>query len=219
MSPVAEFGPLVLNSDIDDAIVSLLRTWLPTHMAQLERERSLALGFLERPKPNSYVAHLDEPDFPEERLPVVSVASADTIGTPEKDGNGIYYAGWTVDVRVITRARDAASLRRKLGMYEGAVRRTMTQQIGVGGLDGETRWNGTDATRVAADERGLWLGAIVSHYICFVDAVVHAGVGPRIPNDPYPDPDPVGDPDAPYGDYVNVQDVVVDVQGNSPSTP
>jgi hypothetical protein len=216
----AEFGPLVLNTDIDDEVVSMLRTWLPLHLFALVVERSLAAGFLERPKPNSYVAHLDDSEFPDERLPVISVASANTVGTPEKDGAGLYYADWQVDVRIITRAHDAANLRRRLGLYEGAIRRILTQQPLNGEIVvGSTRFQGMEATQVARRSATDWLGALVSHYICSVDAVVHGGVGPHVPNTPYPDPDPVGDPNEPYEGYVQVQDVVVDVSGSSPSIP
>lgn len=215
IGPVADFGPLVLNIDVDELMLAQLRKWLPTYMAEIERERP-SLGALQRPKTTSYVNALEDEDFPEHWLPAIVVTSAATAGDPEKDGDGNYYAAWNVVVSAIVRGRDPKETRTLASAFEGCVRRLLVQQ-GVE-IDGELRWTGSSVRPVRdPTNAGRYLAAGMSTYVVYVDRVVLEDAGPSEYDDgPYVPADP-DDPDTPYENPATVDRVLVDVNGKSPN--
>jgi hypothetical protein len=40
----ADFGPLVVESDIDDSIIATLKDYFPTYLRRLREERGLEIG-------------------------------------------------------------------------------------------------------------------------------------------------------------------------------
>jgi hypothetical protein len=212
-----DFGPLVVNTDVDEAIINHVKLWLPTYLAQTERERGQSIGRFNRPKDKSYNSVLTDDEFPDHALPAILVTSADTRGDPQKDGNGNYYAAWNVVISCVVRGRNPRETRWLAAQFEGAVRRIMVRQDIP--MDGEVRWTGTSVASVNdRSGKGRYLAAGIGTYVFYVDRVLLEGNGPGYPdNGPYDPPDPVGDPDAPVDPLVEVSSVTTDVTGRSPN--
>jgi hypothetical protein len=209
----ADFGPLIINTDIDNAVIDHVKLWLPTYLAQIERERGQSIGRYNRPKDRSYDSVLTDDEFPDHVLPAILVTSADTQGDPAKDGDGNYYAAWNVNVSCVVRGRRPRETREIAAIFEGAVRRIMVRQdIPV---DGEVRWTGSSVRSVNDKSgKGRYLAAGLGAFVFYVDKVVQEGNGPGYPdNGPYSPPDPVGDPNAPFDPLVQVTSVSSQIDG------
>lgn len=215
--PVAEFGPLVVETDVDFAVIKTLRLWLPTYLAQAERERDLAPRLLARPEPVSYSNLLDDDEFPEGRMPAILVTTAQMDQEPELDGAGVYRAGWRVVVTTVVRGRTPGESRALASLFGGSVRRCLVQQQDLGGFASETRLASGAMLRPVADSTGQdrYLTASLNPLTVYVDAIVQTGVGPVWPDpenhDPYDPPDPSGNPDAPYEPMLPVTTVTTSV--------
>jgi hypothetical protein len=213
----ADFGPLVVASDINDCVIAALRYWLPTHIAQVERERAdVEAAVLARPLAESY-ATVQVEAWPDHRLPAIIVDTAGTIGTPDKDGDGFYYADWDVTVTALVRGRNMPETRWLASIYEGCVRRAMLMQDSR--QAGRVRWVGTDPVRPVFDEddQGRYMAAAVGRYVCEVERVAQDGAGPLLSEpddltDPYERPDPSGNPDDEYGPLLPVERVLIDTR-------
>lgn len=209
----ADFGPLVLNTDVDYAVLDILKEYLPFYLAAIERERDLPVGYFDRPKAESYANTLEDDEFPDHAMPAIIVTSADTEGIPEKDGEGMHYAAWNVVISCVVRGRTPKETRRIASMFEGSVRRVMLNEGPP--FDGEVRWTGTNVAAVADPTGGgRYLAAGMSTYLVYVDHAVKSQAG-IAHEPPYTDPD---DPDAEPDPLVTVGSVSVDVQGRTPQT-
>lgn len=215
MTPVrgADFGPLIVNTDVDEMVLGMLELWLPTYMTTIERERNLPVGTLDRPTDESYANTLDDDEFPEHIMPAVIVTTANTEGEPEMDGDGFYSAVWNVVVSSIVKGRTPAETRRVAALFEGCVRRVMVQADPT--WEGEVHWRGTNTAAVAdPTSAGRYLAAGIGAYLVYVDKAVQAGVGPA--GEPY-ETDP-NDPDGEFEPLVTVGSVSTDVIGRTPQS-
>jgi hypothetical protein len=214
MVMAADFGPMTVETDIDVAVVQTLRLWLPTYLAQAERERDLAVRLLARPRPQNYANTLEEDEFLDHQLPAVIVTTAAPSGEPNMDGNGVYYAGFRVTVSAICRGRTPPETRALAALYGGCVRRVMVQQA-LTAIDGAARWvGGRGVAPVATTDEGRYLAASINEFVVYADGVVQAGVGPEVPsgeNNPYDPPDPTENPDEPFDPLVAVSKVEFDL--------
>lgn len=205
-APVADFGPLVTNVDVDDAVLDMLKQWMPTYLAQTERERGQSIGRFKRPEEASYASTLEDDEFPDHKLPAIFVTSANTTGQPDKDGDGLYMASWNVVVSSVVRGRRANEARWIAAMFEGAVRRIMVQQAMP--INGEIRWTATNVAPVKdPTPANRPLAAGIGTYVVYVDHVLQEGVGPI---EVQPDPSEAFDP------LAQVRRVDVDVVGLPP---
>lgn len=213
MTPVraADFGPLIVNTDVDEMVLGMLSLWLPTYLRQMERERP-GIKF-DLPHDESYANTLDDDEFPDHILPAVIVTTANTEGTPQYDGDGYYSSDWNVVVSSVVKGRTPSETRRLAALFEGCVRRVMVQADPT--WDGEVTWHGTNTAAVADPSgAGRYLAAGIGAYLVHVDKSVQAGVGPA--GEPY-DPDP-STPDEPFEDLVTVGSVGIDVIGRTPQS-
>jgi hypothetical protein len=211
----ADFGPLVIEPDVDAAVLETLRTWMPTMLRVIEEERDLAPGLLRRIGPSSYQTSVEDDDFPNPTLPAILATTAKTREAPVKDGNGMYTVPWVVVVSAIVRGRTPAETRWLAGAFGGCVRRVLTSYGDLGGFANQTDWVAGDIRRLddpLKKERHLAAG--INEFTVFVDNVVQEFAGPEWPDAPgeiYPPFDP-SDPDAPYDPLVPVSDVITTIQ-------
>jgi hypothetical protein len=208
----ADYGTLLLTTDVDKAVTEMVKLWLPTYLTNFEQERGLRNRTIKRPEVSSYSSTLEDVEFPDRILPAIMVTSSATDAVPQLDGDGNYYASWLVVISAVTRGQNGQNTRDLASYYEGCIRQIMVQQPLP--MDGEIRWAGTPTIARVTDRsgQGRYLAAGIGRYVAYIDKAVHAGVGPTIPNSPYPDPDPVGHPDDPTVPLVPVTSVSVDLQ-------
>lgn len=208
----ADFGPIVINTDVDQAVIGMLSLWLPTYLRQMQRERSGIAPF-DLPTDESYANTLDDDEFPDHIMPAVIVTSANTEEVPDPDGDGFYTAAWNVVVSSIVKGRTPAETRALAALFEGSVRRVMVQADPT--WDGQVRWVASNTAAVADPTgAGRYLAAGMGTYLVYVDKAVQAGVGPA--GEPYV-VDPTT-PDEPIEELITVGSVSTDVTGISPTS-
>jgi hypothetical protein len=184
----ADFGPLLIATDIDDAAIATLQAWMATYLGQVEIERGLAPGSLPRPVDSSYANTLSDDEFPDHMLPAVLVTTAHTEGSPTIMAAGFYNATWRLTVSCVVRGRTPSETRANAALLEGSVRRVIAQQ-GSLGIAARSKWVATSVAPVLDRSRaGRHLAAGICEFDVATERVVQRGLGP---DSPAPDPSPV----------------------------
>jgi hypothetical protein len=214
MTPVADWGEVVVETDVDRAIISRLATWMPTYLTQTETKRELPPYLLARPNAESYQNALEDDTFPDGRLPALVVTTARTDSEPEKIVMAVddaYSAFWRITVSAVVRGRTPPETREVAALYGGCVRSILVQKqtdIGV------VRWTGSSVVPFPdASGKGRFLAAGINTFTVFVDLTL-TGDGP-ITAEIYPPPDPVGNPDQPYDPLAEVRTVTTQIVARS----
>lgn len=215
MTAIAEFGPMVVETDIDRAIVGTLRLWLPTYLGQMERERGLTTRTFARPEQGSYANTLESDEFLDHQLPAVIVTTADMTDEPERTGDGLLSVVWRTSVSTIVRGSTPAETREIAALMGGSVRRALLHHGDLDGAAAGMRLTGGNIAPVPdSSGAGRYLAVAVSQFNVFVDDVLAQWGGPLHPDFPdpiYPPGDPAGDPDSPYGGLAAVSGVTVSI--------
>jgi hypothetical protein len=205
LTSFADFGPLMIATDVDDAAVGKLALWLPTYLGQVEVERGLTPGSLPRPVDSSYANTLSDDEFPDHMLPAVIVTTADTPTAPVVAADGSYEATWHMVVSCVIRGRTPPQTRANAALLEGCVRRALVQNGVFHRRD--AKWKGSSVAPVFdRSKAGRYLAAGICQFDVFVDKVVQRDVGPVAPD---------AEPYLPLG---TVDQVTVDVEGVPPSS-
>lgn len=177
---IADWGPLVIATDVDDAVLAALREWLPTYLKQISTERSL--GYV-LPTPKVYANTLNEDEYMDHQLPALVVTTASTKSTMG-GSNHLYQANWNVTVSVIVRGTAPAKTRNLAALYEGAVRRCFLNKCR--GNDtplNDPHWVSTEVAPIGASSRkGRYLAAGIGKYNVATDAAAQSFGGPDVPN-------------------------------------
>jgi hypothetical protein len=214
MTTPADFGPFIIETDVDRALLGTLAFWLPTYLSQVERERDMVHGALARPTSDSYANTLDDDEWLDHRLPAVVCTTAATRDTPNIEGGWEYEVAWLCVVSTVVRGRTPAETRAVAALLGGTVRRVLVQQQSLAGA-GEpfadsTQWVRSHVLPVPdATSSGRYLAACVNEFEVRTSNVVDASVGPL--------PDPGVDPDIVYDPDPTVGAVTIDVGGVSPT--
>jgi hypothetical protein len=218
MTAVADWGQLVVETDVDREVIAPLMLWMPTYLRQVERERDLAPHLLARPRLESYQNALEDLSFPDARLPAIVVTTAQTEGDPEPQIAGLddaYAAAWLVRVSAVVRGRTPPETREIAALVSGCVRRILVNQATA---LGKMRWLGSLVTPVPdTTDTGRYLAAGVTRWSLLVDEAI-SGDGPVIPepDDPqYPSPDPEGNPDEVFDPLAEVRAVTTQIVARS----
>jgi hypothetical protein len=174
--PQADWGALVINTDVDEALLEALREWLPTYLPRIAVER-------ERPPlelPNSYANVLEQDEFMDNQLPAILVTTASTAKV--KGGpNTRYEAEWQVRVSSVVRGRKPSETRHISALYEGSVRRVMIQKARKSPIVCDVDWAGTQLAPVLEmGGRGRYLAAGIGTYNVQTDFALQ-GAGPNVP--------------------------------------
>jgi hypothetical protein len=214
MTPIAaDFGPLVVETDVDRALIATLKLWLPTNLAQVERDRDLDPRTLARPVTASYSNVLEDDEFLDHSLPAILVTTADA-NNYDRGADGFYTAAFTCNVSSVVRGRTGPETREVASIFSGAVKRTLSSHPDLDGFASETVLQSSSVEPVAdTTDQGRYLAVGMSTWIVYVDDVLQEGAGPTVPGDPYDDPDPVGSPDTPYDELATVSEVTSDIRG------
>jgi hypothetical protein len=193
------FGRIVTGSHVEDAAEATLRLWIPTYIAEIERQTGRDAGTLPTPRSWSLVSEfgLD----PEDQFPAIVIESPGLVESPGRDGRGTYRAAWDLRIGVVVAARDERATRRLSTTYAAAIQAALLQHPSLGGFAADTSWLDTRYTPIA-DDAGRTLAAGRTYFRVDVDDVVTAKAGPAVPN---------VDPLDPY-DPTTAETVVVDLR-------
>lgn len=175
---IAEWGPLVIATDLDDRALDLCRTWMPTYLRHFHDERSLSFNLA---LPRSYGDTFAGQEFLDHQLPAVVAVAA--RGTSMRGGQAHAYEGvWSLEVATVVRGKRPAATRYLAAVYEGITRQLIVQQAGISPLDhvspvGMRFEQVPDGTKDAR-----WLLAGVSVFEVRTDKIVAPTSGPNIPD-------------------------------------
>lgn len=202
MSALAEFGPLVVATDVDAAVISVVRKWINTYLSQAELERGLGDQFLKRPRPASIINALTVVEFMDNAMPAIVVNTTNTTSTPIVMAGGDTTAFWRATITSRVRGKSQPETKQLAALYEGSVRRLMVQRAQKEhGVITDCRW---DTTQVAAAPdstgAGRWLADGIATFTLGVDVAMNGVVGPTAPD--------LG----PYDPLATVQEVDVDLE-------
>lgn len=199
--PIADWGPLVIVTDVDEAIKATLEKWLPTYLVQGAKERSLDYKL---PDPKTYSNVLEEDEFMDHQLPAILITTANTASV-KGGANSKYEALWRVKVSCVVRGRKATESRFNAAIFEGAVRRTVLQKSRSSASPvNDVDWVSTQVAPVSdATGKGRYLAAGIATYNVATDYAAQGFGGPDIPN-----------ADA-YLDLATVTDVTTDIEPKS----
>lgn len=195
---IAAWGPLVIGTDIDDAVIGALKQWMPTYLKQSRAERDLTFSLA---LPRSYSNTFAEQEFLDHQLPAVVVSTARTQAITG-GSNKTYGGEWICEVSTVVRGKRPPATRFLAALYEGTVRRLVLQQARGGPLN-EVRPVGVRYEQVFGDvSRGRYVLAAVTSFQVFTDQIVTPYGGPDVP-----------DADV-YVDEATVVEVDIDVMGS-----
>jgi hypothetical protein len=198
LTPVATFGPLLIESDVDAAVLTVLKMWMPTYLRRFEAERNLRTGTLKRPSSGAFTATLEGDDYPDPQLPAIVATTAQIEGTPRRDGLGTYDATWNVVVSAIARGRTRSEARWVAGAFGGCIRRILVQEGDDDHVIADCRWMSSNLGRIRdTTDTGRFLVASMNLFQVDTENVLQESVGPDSGDPIYTPADP-GEPDTPY---------------------
>lgn len=197
------FGQIVDADQVEAAVLETLRKWLPTYLAEIERQRGITPpGSLPRPRSWTVASSLDK--WPDHPLPAVFAVSPGLAEEPLRTSRGGYRAPWGVGVAAVVSAKDRAASRRLAAMYGAAIRTCLLQHRSLAGFATGLDWIDEDLDN-APPEQARTLAIAQELFVVTVDRVLDPAAGPA-------QPDPEADPTEPYDDWPTVQTTDLDVE-------
>ena len=175
---IANWGPLVIGTDIDDAVLATLRTWMPTYLRQDRLERDLSFNpALPRTYANTFEGH----EFLDRQLPAIVCTTAALAVT--QGGSNIPVGGmWTSLVACVVRGKRPAATRYLAALYGGTVARVMLHKAR-GGVLNDMRLSSARYEQVPdVTGQSRWLLAAVHQFSVFTDEIVQPFAGPDVPD-------------------------------------
>lgn len=179
---------IVTDDQVENAILAMLRNWVPFYLADVEEQVGLERGYYERPVESSYIVRDDFDKWPEEMLPCVVVVSLGPIDQPVKDGRWSFRTNWLIGVLGVASGLDQVSSRRAAYHLGGAIRAALAgRQTLDRALDETVRgvqWQGGRNGEMPGDgDRTVW--AQRQAFSVEVGDVLTQGTGPAVlPPDP-----------------------------------
>ena len=184
----AAWGPAIASVDVDNAVIGMLKTWLPTYLRFVALNKGLSYKFAE-PKESAYANTISDDQFLDHGLPAILVGTARTQGEVQRTSDG-YVPTWLVATSAIVRGRTPSETRALASYYDLAIRMAMVQKPSLDGFAVETHWMSGGEVRPLADPsgQGRWLGEGASQFSVVTDPAVAFTEGPVEPNqEPYED--------------------------------
>lgn len=184
------FGRIVSADQVEEAVRDTLRRWMPTYIAEVERQRGWEPGFL-NPAIWYHAAHQFD-RFNEDALPAVIVICPGLADRPTRDADGVYLCRFGLAVGIVGGAIDRDETDEAVKAYGAAVRACLLQQSALGdfGADGIV-WLGESYDELPMEDSRTLIGGRLS-FTLDVDDVVTKLAGPvqttTPPVDPYVEP-------------------------------
>lgn len=171
------FGQIVPGHVVEDAVVTLLREWFGTYLAEVayQWERPVV------PSPLSYNVRPEGEKWTEDLLPACVVVSPGTTGAPRASGDGYYEADYVVGILIFCSGTDEDSVRKNASDYAASARAIVLQKRGLGGLCTGVIWTGESYTPGPSDGRRS-IGAAIVEFTMTIVGTVSRSAGPSQPN-------------------------------------
>jgi hypothetical protein len=178
MSDVEVFGPLVLATDVEDAVEATLKLWMATYLGFVDRHIGRVSPWLLPPK--SYTVTSDWDAFPEEQSPAVLIMCPG-VTKPLMDGKREYRAIFPVSIGVRVEAPDRRSTERLAKYYGGAIRALLSGKGSLGDFAVATTWEDEKYGTHVSDRSQRTFGSADLKFNVEVRQVVRRLSGPAEP--------------------------------------
>lgn len=177
------FGSILVPSTLEDATATMLQTWFPTYLREIESQLGLAPDSLIPPK--KYTNRNKFDSLRGEDLPRCVVMSPGLASSPNKDGSGMYRASWRIGVGVAIAADTDEIANDQVKIYGAAVRAIVLQKGGKNGL-GDVNWVDENYDDIPISDQLQQYRAASIWFTADINNVVTRKPGPEIADaDPY----------------------------------
>jgi hypothetical protein len=175
------FGQILTASQIEAQVKASLKKWFPTYLREIESQLGLPKATFAPPRNysdrNSFDAEAGE------ELPKVVVIAPGTIGTPTKDGNGIYSAVWRLGIGIAAGAKTEDRANMVVKAYGAAIRGIMLQSSEldtIGAVD--ITWTDESYDDLPIPDIVQLVKAASLYFNVSIQNVVTRGGGPALPD-------------------------------------
>lgn len=188
MTVISEiYGPLVTGYDVEQAVISHIRKWMPTYLLVAAEHAERELFSL--PLIRSFTTTPREPErWSEDQLPAILCVSPGLVGEPAESGDGDVRATWAIGLAVIVSTSEQETSGEIARLYGAAIRLILIQKPSLGGFADGTTYMG-EAYDLITREQARSLGAASIAAEVEVSAIGRRGGG--LPFDPLGDPNAV----------------------------
>jgi hypothetical protein len=202
---------MVTGADIEDAVLALLREWLPRYLAAAEQQHELAPGSTPPPK-GWAITGRDLQKLLTDQLPCVILLAAGIGQAPRREGTGVLAATWGVDIGVVFNAAWGRESRRRAQLYARAVQVALQQRpLYALGQPCKVDWRGEVYDELDfADSRSYSASVTSFNVYCREVATTDGG--------PPPAAAPPSDPTVPFVPWVEATDTEVTVNNAGPGS-
>lgn len=201
------FGTIIDGSQVEDAVQTFIKRWLPTYLSELADQRGLPRDTWLFTDSNGDWAAIrswtNTPQFTLDentQLPAALVITTGLAGRPVKEGDGSYRATWITGIAVVVSAKDQDSTQRLAKRFGAAIRWLFVQHPSLEDPNVEgTSWEDENYDDVSSEQERT-LASVRMVFSIEYHHVVNALDGPVLPADP------PADPTVPYTDWTTVGD-------------
>lgn len=179
------FGNIVPGVLLENAVMEIIHSWMPTYLQELERQLGWERGRI--PSPRYYTTRNEFDSFPEDKMPMCVVVSPGLADPPTREGDGTYSADWAIGVGFAAQAKDADSSHAMATIYAAAGRALLLQHTSLGGVAHGIEWIDESYDDLVTEENRTIRAAYNIYRVSIWD-VVKKGAGPVAPTTP-PDPE------------------------------
>lgn len=173
------YGPIVTAGNIRDAYKATLTAWLPSYLAEIERQTGLVLP------PIRHYSTGVSPGTPVEQLPAVVIVAPGVDGTFMRHANGSYDAPWGVGVGIVVAHTSRDTALSWAEAYTAALRACIVQHGSLGGFATDTVLNDEETTEVGWNtDHSVAAGSL--YFTSTITGVVNASGGPATVPAPNP---------------------------------
>lgn len=153
-------GPLKHAGIVERAAVARLRARMPAYTAEAAAQDAVLTGGdpLALPDLRGVIRVSELARWPEQQLPLAAVISAGTATEPERDGEGMYRAAWSLSVAVLVASAEEEGSRDLAHLYGAAVRGCLLQDRSLGGAVRVTGWLGESLDDLPVAQRRTMFG-------------------------------------------------------------
>lgn len=169
------FGGLSHAGQLEDDLLDHLKLWLPTYLAECERQFDTTL-----PDIRSYSVVSDYDRLPQQALPVLIIESAGTEDEPENDGDRNYWARYEVRITVETAAADPLPTRRQAQTYGLALQALLLQKPAVSENVSVIDFGGVSFAAESVEKR--WRASSTSTFLIEHRDFLNSNGGPTEPD-------------------------------------
>lgn len=186
------FGTMIGRRQVEAAVLAHLTNWMPTYIAEVERQNDWDPGHLPAIRNYTTVSSGFE-KWTEDQFPTVLTMSTGLASKPKPKGDGKVHAEWAVGIASITEGgggNPSADAKETAGAYFTAIRGLMLQHPSLGDFAEGVTWVDERYDNVPSESERT-LATAYGMFSVEVAQAVDRRAGILVPLDnPYAEPDP-----------------------------